>query len=125
MQRLPQLLPYIKKTEDRNSVLNFCPINVLNCFSKVYENILKMQLVEKMNKLFSTFISAYGESYNAHHVLIRLIEEWKKSLDNNYFTGAVLMYPLKAFNCIPHDLAFANLAACGFDKICYATFIHT
>ena len=39
--------PIDKKTDDKNSVLNFYPISVLNCFSNVYENILKTQLVEK------------------------------------------------------------------------------
>ena len=77
--------------------------------------------MEKMNTLFSPFISAYRESYNTQHVLIRLIEVWRKNLDNNYFTKAVLMGLSKAFNCIPHDLVIAKLAAYGFDKnmICY------
>ena len=65
--------------------------SVLNCFSKVYENILKTQLVEKIDNLFSPFISAYRESYNTQHVLIRLFQEWRKNLDNNYFIGVVLM----------------------------------
>ena len=50
MQRLPQL--------QLQFVLNFCPTSILNCFSKVYENILKTELVGKMNNLFSPFISA-------------------------------------------------------------------
>ena len=37
--------PRDKKTDEENSVLNFRPISVLNSFSKVYENILKAQLV--------------------------------------------------------------------------------
>ena len=140
--------PIDKKTDEKNSVLNFRPISVLNCLLKVYENILKTQLVEKMNNLFSPFISVYRESYNTHayresynthvyrgsynthayrgsyntqHVLIRLIEERRKSLDNNYFIGAVLMDLSKAFDCIPHDLVIVKLAAYGFDKkmICY------
>lgn len=53
MQRLPLLTPIDKRTDDKNSVLNIRPINVLNCFSKVYENILKIQLKEKMNNVFS------------------------------------------------------------------------
>ena len=110
-----------KKTDDKNSVLNFRPISILNCFSNVYENILKTHLVEKMNNLFSSFISAYRESYNTQHMLIRLIDKWRKILDNNYFTGAVLMDLSKAFDCIPHGLVTAKLAAYGFDKnmICY------
>ena len=51
-----------KKTDEEKSVLNFRPINVLNCFSKVYLNVLKTQLAKKMKNLFSPFISAYWES---------------------------------------------------------------
>ena len=74
-----------------------------------------------MNNLFSPFISAYRESYNTQHLFIRLIKEWRKNLDNNYFIGAVLMDLSKSFDCIPHDLVIAKLAAYGFDKnmICY------
>ena len=132
--KVASVTPIDKKTDDKSSALNFRPISVLNCFSKVFENILKTQLVEKMNNLFSPFISAYRESYNTHayresynthayresyntqHVLIRLIDEWTKNLDNNYFIGNVLMDLSKAFDCIPHDLVFAKLAAYGFDK---------
>ena len=113
--------PIDKKTDDKISVVNFRPTSILYCFSKVYENILKTQLVEKMNTLFPPFISTYRESYNTQHVLIRLIEVWRKNLDNNYFIKAVLMGFSKAFDCIPHDLVIAKLAAYGFDKnmICY------
>ena len=119
--KVASVTPIDKKTDDKNSVLNFCPISVLNCFSKVYKNILKTQLLEKMNNFFS--ISVYRESYNTQHVLIRLIKEWKKNLDNNHFIVAVLMYLSKAFNCIPHDLIIAKSAAYRFDKnmICYIT----
>ena len=89
--------PIDKKTDDKNSALKFHPITVLNCFSKVYESILKIQLMEKVNNLFSLFISPYRESYNTQHVLITLIAEWRKNLDNNYFIGAVLMDLSKAF----------------------------
>ena len=67
------------------------------------------------------FISAYRESYNTQHVLIRLIQEWRKNLDNDYFIGVVLMDLWKAFDCIPHNLVIAKLAAYGFDKnmTCY------
>ena len=77
--------------------------------------------MEKMNNLFSSFISAYRESYNTQHMLIRLIDKWRKNLDNNYFTGAILMDLSKAFDCIPHGLVIAKLATYGFDKnmICY------
>ena len=43
---------------------------------------------------------ACRESYNMEYVLIRLTEEWRKNLGNNFFIGAVLMDLSKAFDCI-------------------------
>ena len=53
--------------------------------------------------------------YNTQHVLLRLIEEWKNKLDKNYVVGAIVMDLSKAFDCIPHDLIIAKLAAYCFD----------
>ena len=46
--------------------------------------------------------------------LIRLIENWKKSLDQKKFVGAVLIDLSKAFGSIPHDLLIAKMHAYGF-----------
>ena len=54
-------------------------------------------------------MSAYRSGYSTNHVLIRLIENWRHALDNNLFTGAVLMDLSKVFDCIPHDLLIAKL----------------
>ena len=49
-------------------------------------------------------------------VLIRLIENWKQALDENFVVGTVLMDLSKAFDCIPHDLLIATLYAYGFSE---------
>ena len=46
--------------------------------------------------------------------MIRLIENWKKTLDGKSFVGAVLMDLSKTFDCIPHNLLIAKLNAYGF-----------
>ena len=48
-------------------------------------------------------------------MLIRLVENWKKQLDNKKFVGAVLMDLSKAFDCVPHDLLIAKMHAYGFE----------
>ena len=61
-------------------------------------------------------MAAYSKSYSSNHVLLRLIEEWKRLLDNKNFVGTVLMDLSKAFDCIPHVLLIAKLHAYGFSK---------
>ena len=69
----------------------------------------------------SPFLVAYKKSYNTQHLLIKMIEEWRENLDNNFFVGVVLTNLSKAFDCIPHDLLIAKLSAYGLssDSLCY------
>ena len=83
-------------------------------FSKIYERFLHENLTNYVNTFLSRFISAYRKSFSTNHVLIRLIENWKKSLDEKKFVGAVLMDLSKAFDSIPHDLLIAKMYAYGF-----------
>ena len=64
----------------------------------------------------SKFISAYQKSYRFNHVLTRLIESSKKSLDQKTFVSAVLMDLSRAFDSILHDPLIEKLHDYGFSK---------
>ena len=108
--------PLDKGESNRTLERNFRLVSALNTFSKIYEKVLKNQLVQHLDYTLSVFIAAYRQTYATQHVLIRLIEDWKTSLDNDYLVGAVLMDLSKAFDCIQHDLLIAKLHAYGFDE---------
>ena len=108
--------PLDKGEQNRMVVRNFRPVSVLNTFSKIYEKVLKQQLIKHLDKKLSVFIAAYRKAYSTQHVLIRLVEDWRSKLDNDYLIVAILMDLSKAFDCIPHDLLIAKLHAYGFDE---------
>ena len=113
--KIASVSPIDKQSDDKNKVSNFRPVSVLNTFSKIYESVIKNQLISVLNNIFSPYLAAYRESYSTQHVLIRLLEEWRENLDNNYTVGGVLMDLSKAFDCIPHDLLIAKLSAYGLN----------
>ena len=108
-------VPPILKKADRSCKLNYRPVSLLNILSKILERWTKDKIEPFVNEILSKFISAYRKRYSSNHVLLRLIEEWRKHLDDKKFVGAVLMDLSKAFDCIPHDLLIAKMSAYGFD----------
>ena len=115
--------PIFKKNE-RNKIENYTPVSILNGMSKIYERYIHNCLSRHAENILSNFISAYRKTYSSNHVLLRLIENWKKSLDNKNFVGTVLMDLSKAFDCIPHDLLVVKLHAYGLTEEA-VTFIYS
>ena len=77
------VVPIDQKTDDKHVISNYRPVSLLNGFSKIYEIHLKDHLVFFMNQLISNLVSAYRKNCSSQHVLLRLLEEWRKCLDNN------------------------------------------
>ena len=57
--------------------------------------------------------------YGSQHVLIRLIEDWRANLDDDYIVGAVLMDLSKAFDCIDHGILLRKLYSTGLEVLLY------
>ena len=72
-------MPLDKGKPNKNEISNFRPVSVLNTFSKIYERVVKDQIVCGMEKYFSLFLSAYRKNYSSQNILIRLTEEWEKN----------------------------------------------
>jgi hypothetical protein len=112
LMKMAVVSPVYKKKDPFNKE-NYRPISVLTALSKVFEKAIELQLSPFLNRNFSNFLCAYRKHFSSQHALIRLIEEWKTSLEANKHTAAVLMDLSKAFDSLPINLLIAKLDAYG------------
>ena len=88
-------------------------MSILTSHSKLFEDIMFIQLTEHFDKIFHNYLAAFRKGFGCATTLLRLAEDWKKDLDKQQYVGAVLMDLSKAFDCLPHDLILAKLNAYG------------
>ena len=62
----------------------------------------------------SDLFCGFWEKYSTQHALIKLVEACRKCLDVKGIMGIVLRDLSKAYDCLPHDLLMAKLAAYCF-----------
>ena len=108
------IIPVYKK-KSKLSKVKYRPIGILPNISKVYERCLYDQILKYFETRFFKFQCSFRKGYSAQHCLLAMIEKWKTAVDNGGVFAALLTDLSKAFDCIPHDLIIAKLAAYGFD----------
>ena len=74
------------------------------------------QIYEYLNNYFNGSLYGFCKVHSTQHILFRLIQSWKKELDNSGLMRTILMDISKAYACLPHDLLIAKLEAYGLDK---------
>ena len=104
------------KQGDKTSAKNYRPISVLPVVSKIFERLMQNQMFSYVEQYLSPFLCGYRKGFSTQYALVELIEKWKKIVDNQGYSGAILMDLSKAFDTINHDLLLAKLHGYGFDK---------
>ncbi len=56
--------------------------------------------MEYFINIFNDMLCVYRKKCGCEHVLLKVIDSWKKALDGNKFAGTVLMGLSKAFDCV-------------------------
>lgn len=113
-----EISPLFKKKDDMLKE-NYRPVSILVTFSKVFESIISEQLMALFNTIFDDMLCAYRKRYSCDHALIKVVDSWKRALDENKFVGVISMDLSKAFDCIPHGLLISKLKVYGLsDRAC-------
>ena len=105
--KLTDVTPFYKM-KSKNFKDNYRPGSILSNISKIYKRCIYDQIQLFFNSLLSKCQCGFRRGYNTQHCFISLIEKWKKSVDNGVIFGALLIYLLKAFDCLLHELLIAK-----------------
>ena len=113
-----EVSPLYKKS-DTLITGNYRPVSVLSCVSKMFEKTYYDQMYSYFMNILSVYLSAFRKRYGCHHVLLKMLEDWKLALENGEHVGCILMDLSKAFDCLPHKLLISKLHAYGMtDSAC-------
>jgi hypothetical protein len=72
--------------------------------SKFFERAIFRQLSQYFENIFHPFLSAFRPGFGCNTAPLKMFEDWKKAIDFNQYTAAVLVDLSKAFDCLPQDL---------------------
>ncbi len=106
----------VYKKDNKLIEVNYRPVSVLICFSKVFEMAMSDQLDPHLVLIYHPLLSAYIKNIGCGSTLTYLLETWRQALDRDQYVGLVMMDLSKAFDCLPHGLLTNKLKHYNFDQ---------
>ena len=96
------------KQQSKLSTYQFINYNFKNIWESFFRANWKI-----FRKKLSPKLCCFRKGNSTQYALLNLLKNWQKTLDKSGVIGTILMDLSKAYDCLPHDLVIAKLAAYG------------
>ena len=112
--KLAQVTPVFKKDDDK-CMSNYRPIAVLPIFSKVFEKVLCVRLMDffTKNNIISPLQYGFQRSVSTTHAIQMLTNEIYKSLNKREHNLSIFIDICKAFDTVNHSILIRKLQYYG------------
>ena len=118
--KIAKVIP-IYKSGEKDLVSNYRPISILPHFSKIFEKILKENIVNFLNKHNVLSESQFGfqQKKSTNEALIELENYLKYQQANNQITCGIFLDQKKAFDTVDHNILKKKLKIKGIRGLSY------
>ena len=113
------LTPIYKGKGSKSSLDKYRPISILSPISKVFENLLSIQLRQffESNGIFSSSQFGFRKFLSCEIALYSMLDRWVVALDDRKYVIAIFFDLSKAFDTIDHELLLLKLTRYGFSSL--------
>lgn len=110
--------PIYKNKGSRTEACNYRPISILPYFSKIYESVMKEQLVGYFEgkNLFTQSQYGYRKGYSTTKAVSQLSSLAMRNFEEKLYTLLTFYDLTKAFDCVDHHLLLKKLDKYGFSR---------
>ena len=114
--KIAQVIPLYKK-DDPEEPSNYRPISITPCISKVFELLIRDQIVEHLNRNKILTNSQYGfrKKYSTTDALMYCTEFIRNEINQKRSVAAAFLDLSKAFDSIDHTVLNQKLVEVGFN----------
>ena len=106
-----KVIPVFKSGEIQK-LTNYRPVSLLSCFSEILEKLVHSRTADFINSHHILTSTQYGFRSNHFtiHAILDIIMSTYHNIENQMFTGLVLLDLAKAFDTVDHDILRQKIA---------------
>ncbi len=121
--KIARVVP-VFKGGDRSKLVNYRPISVLPCLSKIIERLMYVRLYAYLSKYSLLHAGQHGfrSGVSTQDALTSVVENVSKKLDNHESVSVLYLDVSKAFDSLSHEVLLFKLQCYGFRGIVYKWF---
>ena len=96
-------------------ISNFRPVSVFPVVSKVFERLLHQQLYDYLQhySILHPVQSGFRPQHTTQDVLVSMVDNWRKALDENELVGVAMVDLSKAFDMVNHSILLRKMYSYG------------